>query len=385
MITPPEIKERCLKWWKDVLIAAANSTSIFPKEICNIGKINSKDILKNLSAYNQSIRLLQTQSKDDKKFGYKIIWKEKQFDKIGRQQVPDKILIESIENYLRITGKEKEFEGFVRNHSLIIQELPVLHEWIQANVGKLIEHNTWVDTIKVCKYFIQNPKPKMYIRQLPIEVHTKYISENESIIQSLLEFLIPEHIHHNGKKFEKRFNLKYSEPLIRIRFLDKQLSPIETSTDISLTLTEFNDFNCNCSNIIVVENIMNFLTLPCLPLTISIWSGGGFNVSYLKEIDWIKNKQFYYWGDIDAQGFQILNQFRTYFQNAIAVMMDKETLSRFKGSAGKPAANQLLQNLSQSEKDLYDYLRTNNIRLEQEKITQTFAEDRIQKHFQNNS
>lgn len=244
MIIPPEIKERCLKWWKDVLIASANSTSIFPKEIGKIGKINPKDILKNLSAYNQSIRLLQTQSKDNKKFGYKIIWKEKQFDKIGRQQVPDKIIIESIEDYLRITGKEKEFETFLKNHSLIIQELPVLQDWIQANPAKLIEHDTWFDTLKVCKYFIQNPRPKLYIRQLPIEIHTKYISENESIIQSLLEFLISEHVNHEEKKFEKRFNLKYPEPLIRIRFLDKRLSPIETSTDISLTLSEFNDFNC---------------------------------------------------------------------------------------------------------------------------------------------
>ncbi len=364
------------------MIASVNSTSFFPKEISKIGKVITKDILKNLSSYNESIRLLQSQSKDNKKFGYKIIWNEKQFDKIGRQQVPDKILIESIEDYLRITGKEEEFEAFVKNHSLIIQELPVLHEWVQANPGKLIEHNTWFDTLKVCKYFIQNPKPKMHIRQLPIEIHTKYITENESIIQSLLEFLIPEHINHNEKKFEKRFNLKYPEPLIRIRFLDKQLSPIESSTDISLTLSEFNDFNCNCCNIFIVENIMNFLTLSCMPQTISIWSGGGFNISYLKEINWIKNKQFYYWGDIDAQGFQILNQFRTYFENTVAVMMDKETLSYFKGSEGKPAANQLLQNLTEAEKDFYDYLRTNNIRLEQEKITQEFAENRIQKIFQ---
>jgi len=382
MITPEEIQEQCLRCWKDVLLSFGNSTAYFPKEINRIGKVSTKDILKNLSDYKDSIRLLQSHSKENKKFGYKLILEERQFDKIGRQQVPEKIIVESVDDYLRITGKEKEYGIFLKNHSLIIHELPMLHEWIKENPTKLIEHNTWLDTLKVCKYFLANPKPDLYIRQLPIDIHTKYISENESVIQSLLEFLISEAINQGEKKFEKRFNLKYGEPLIRVRFLDTQLSPIETATDISLPLSEFNDFHSHCDNIFIAENLMNFLTLPYLTKTIAIWSGGGFNVSYLKDIDWLKGKQFYYWGDIDAQGFQILNQFRTYFSNTIAVMMDEETFISFKNGEGKPAANQNLQRLSESEWKLYNHLRQNNIRLEQEKITQTFAEERIKKLFQ---
>ena len=382
MITPKEIEEQCLRWWKDVLLSFCNSASCFPKEINRIGKVSSKDILKNLSAYKDSIQLLQNHSKENRRFGYKLILEKRQFDKIGKQQVPKKIIIEGIEDYLRIAGKEKEFETFFKNHSLIIQELPILQEWIKANPTKLIEHDSWFDTLKVCNYFIQNPKPHLYIRQLPIDIHTKYISENESIIQSLLEFLISEQTNQAEKKFERRFNLKYAEPLIRIRFLDNRLSPIETATDISLTLSEFNNFYSHCDNIFVAENLMNFLTLPCLTKTIAIWSGGGFNVSYLKDIDWLKSKQFYYWGDIDAQGFQILNQFRTYFPNTIAVMMDEETLSCFKSGKGKPATNQTLQRLSESELKLYNHLRQNNIRLEQEKIRQAFAEEKIKKLFQ---
>ena len=382
MITPKEIQEQCLKWWKDVLLSSSDSTSYFPKEINRIGKVSSKDILKNLSAYKDSIHLLRSHSKEKKKFGYKLVLEERQFDKIGTQQVPEKIIVENIDDYLRITEKEKEYEIFIRNHSLIIQELPMLHEWIKINPTKLIEHDTWIDTLKVCKYFLANPKPNLYIRQLPIDIRTKYIWENKSIVQSLLEFLIPEHISQGEKKFEKRFNLKYGEPLIRIRFLDTQLSPIETATDISLTLSEFNNFHSHCDNIFVAENLMNFLALPYLTKTIAIWSGGGFNVSYLKDIDWLKGKQFYYWGDIDAQGFQILNQFRIYFPNTIAVMMDEETLGSFKSGEGKPATNQNLAQLTESELKLYNHLRQNNIRLEQEKITQTFAEDKIKKLFQ---
>ncbi|MCF6154078.1 MAG: DUF2399 domain-containing protein [Candidatus Brocadia sp.] len=382
MITPKEIQEQCLGWWKGVLLSSSNSTSYFPREINRIGKVSSKDILSNLSTYKNSIHLLQSHSRENNKYGYKLVLEDRQFDKIGKQQVPEKIIIESIDDYLRITGKQKEYETFQKNYSLVIQELPMLLEWIKANPTRLIEHDTWFDTLKVCKYFLANPKPGLYIRQLPIDIHTKYISENESVIQSVLEFMIPEQINQNEKKFEKRFNLKYSEPLIRIRFLDNRLSPIESATDISLTLSEFNNFNSHCDNIFVAENLMNFLTLPCLPKTIAIWSGGGFNVSYLKDIDWLKSKQFYYWGDIDAPGFQILNQFRTYFTNTIAVMMDDETLASFKSGEGRPATNQTLQRLTKTELNLYNHLRQNNIRLEQEKITQTFAEKKIKKLFQ---
>jgi hypothetical protein len=382
MITPKEIQEQCLKWWKDVLLSSIDSVVSFPKDINRIGKISSKDILDKFPDYKQSIELLKSNSKAVKKLGYTLITEDRQFDKIGKQPVPEKISIDSIEDYLRVTGKEKEYQIFLRNYSIIKNELPLLIEWIKANPTKLIEHDTWFDTLKVCKYFLTTPKPDLYIRQLPIDIHTKYIWDNKVIVQSLLEFLIPEHINKDEQKFELRFNLKYSGHLIRIRFLDKTLSPLDNATDISLTVSEFSDFHSHCDNIFVAENLMNFLTLPYLTKTIAVWSGGGFNVSHLKDIAWLKSKQFYYWGDIDAHGFQILNQFRTYFQNTIAVMMDEETLSSFASANGQQAANQNLQRLTESELKLYNHLRQNNIRLEQEKIAQTFAEERIKKLFQ---
>lgn len=383
MITPKEIQEQCLKWWKDILISHIDCIEYFqePKGVNRIGIVNSKDILNKLSDYKQSIELLKTNSKNNNKFGYNLILTERQFYKIGKQSVPEKITIDSIEDFLKVAGKEKEYQTFLKNYSIIQKELPTLHKWIKANLTKLIEHDTWLDTLKVCKYFLTTPKPELYIRQLPIDIHTKYIWDNKVIVQSLLEFLIPEHINTGESKFELRFNLKYSEHLIRVKFLDTTLSPLNNATDISLTVSEFHNFHSHCDNIFVAENLMNFLTLPPLTKTIAIWSGGGFNVSYLRDITWLKSKRFYYWGDIDAHGFQILNQFRTYFPNTVAVMMDEETLSSFTSASGQESTNQNLQRLTENELTLYNHLRQNNIRLEQEKITQSFAEERIKKLF----
>jgi hypothetical protein len=278
-----------------------------------------------------------------------------------------------------MVGREKDYQIFRENLLLITDQMPVLLEWVKLNPAKLIDHASWHDTLKVCKYFLHTPVPKKYIRQLPIDIHTKYIQENKAIIQSLLDFLIPQHVNTAETRFELRYNLKYPEPLIRVRFLDSSLSPMENTTDISLTLSEFKLLPLPCENIFVAENIMNFLTLPCLPGTLAIWSGGGFSVGYLKDIEWIRSKRFYYWGDIDAHGFQILNQFRSYFPGTKAVMMDAQTLSAFSHSSGTPAFNQSLPHLTESEQKLYRFVQQNNIRLEQEKITQAFAEEQIGK------
>lgn len=382
MITPKEIQEQCLKWWKEILLFYIDSVNYFPKDITRIGKVSSKDILSRLSEHKLSIELLKNNSKEIKKSGYNLILAKKEFGRIGEQSVPERICIDSIDDYLRVTNKEKEYQIFLKNYSFIKKEFSLLIEWIKANPTKLIEHDTWPDTLKVCKYFWAIPKPNLYIRQLPINIHTKYIEENKGIITSLLNFIIPNEINKDEKDFEQRFNLLSKEQLIRVRFLDQAKSPLHNITDISFTESELKHYNFTVENVFITENLMNFLTLPLIKNTIAIWSGGGFSISYLKNIEWLKDKQFYYWGDIDAQGFQILNQCRTYFPDTVAVMMDIETLSSFESGEGKPSTNQNLQRLSESELILYNHLRQNNIRLEQEKITHTFAEEKIRKLFQ---
>ena len=401
MITPQEIQKQCLKWWKEVLFSCADTTnttvSFFPKEITRIGKISAKDVLNKVFEHQKAIELLKNHSKNhttndakndtkgNKKLGYHLVLEEQQFAKIGKQLVPAKIIIESLEDYLKITKKEKEYQIFLKNNAIIQQELPLLNEWIKINnnILKLIEHTSWLDTLKVCQYFLATPKPQLYIRQLPINVHTKYIQENKGVITSLLNFLIPNEIDVNEADFEKRFNLLSREQLIRIRFLDVSKSPLPNITDISFTEKELKNYHLHYNflfdNVFITENLMNFLTLPKLQNTIAIWSGGGFSISFLKNIEWLKEKQFYYWGDIDAQGFQILNQCRSYFPATISVMMDEETLENFQFGEGTPAKNQVLQHLSDAETGLYEYLKLHNIRLEQEKITQIFAEAEIKK------
>ena len=142
MITPQELKELCLKGWKDVLVAFLLGADYFPKEITRIGKVTAKDLLTRLVEYKAAIAALQKQADI---WGYTLILGEQRFDKIGTQLVPQKIVLESREVYLRITNKKQEFALFCKNHKLISSLIPALDGWCRENPLRLIDHTTWSD------------------------------------------------------------------------------------------------------------------------------------------------------------------------------------------------------------------------------------------------
>ena len=105
--------------------------------------------------------------------------------------------------------------------------------------------------------------------------------------------------------------------------------------------------------------------------------GKGFQISLLKDADWLSDKQIIYWGDIDVHGFQILSQLRSYFPKTQSCLMDIETFSKFRHLAvtGAKTDRTELANLSSDENYLYTYLLSleENDRLEQEKIPHIYA------------
>ncbi|MDR2684319.1 MAG: DUF2220 family protein [Prevotellaceae bacterium] len=388
MITPKEIQQQCSNWWKSVLAAHIESVDFFPKEISRIGKIPSKDLMKRLPEYQKSLKILRNNSKSNKKNGYSLVEIERQFDKIGKQYVPEKIVIETLKDYLKITGKEKEYQLFTLNYKLLISELPNLKEWAILHHQKLIDCNVWTNIIKVCNYFIENPKPNLYIRELPIQIHTKFIEENKAIIKDLLDVLIEEYVNQEYtllKDFEKRFNLKYAEPTVRFRILDKNISQQYFSEidDLSIPVSQFEKLDLSIKNVLIVENKTNLLTialtLPDLIETIVVF-GSGYKVENLKNTKWFKRKKIYYWGDLDAQGFEILSQFRGYFPHVKSILMDKATFKQFESEKveGKEKSNSA-PNLTNEEQQLYAILKANNWRLEQEKIPLEYAIEIIKK------
>lgn len=381
MITPKEIKDKTERKYISFLQSLVEQKP-FEKLVIRGDKSYSKS---SLPEFEKEIQYILSQSNAKKGFGYTLEFQQVKTKHLGTQDLPTSIYFDTVKDFLKFLGKEKEVELFKTSVEKIINIFPELKDWIIKNPKKIIDNeNEWEGILKVCQYYKQNPKPNLYIRELPIKVHTKFIERNQSVIKELLNVLIAEHINSEEKEFENRFNLKFAESQIRFKVLDKSISDKYFSgiDDVAVPVSQFEKLNLPIKKVLVVENkttLYTTLTLPKMNDTIAIF-GSGFKVSSLKNVHWFDNLELLYWGDIDVQGFEILSQFRTYFPQTKSVLMDKQSFDKFfEDDNGTPTNISTRLNLTDEEQQLYDILKTNNWRLEQEK----FPLEYVNKHFDN--
>ena len=371
MITPEEIKAKANRKYISFLQSLVDNKP-FEKLVIPGEKSYSKS---SFSEFEKEMQQIVGHSKEKRGYGYTLEFRQVKTKSLATQDLPTSIFFETEKDFLKFVGKEKEAELFKTNADNIIEAFPELKDWIVKNPLKVVNNQAeWERILIVCRYFVQHPKPNLYLRELPIKVHTKYIERNQSIIKELLNILISEHLNGDETEFEKRFNLKFAEPQIRFKILDRAIADKFFSgvDDIAIPISQFETLNLPIKKVLVVENkttLYTTLTLPKMDGTIAVF-GSGYSVYNLKNVQWFANLELLYWGDIDVQGFEILSQFRGYFQHTKSVLMDSETFEKF--SENEPGTRINISttlNLTDREQNLYEILKSNNWRLEQEKIS----------------
>jgi hypothetical protein len=364
MITPSEIKQKAENKYIAYLQSIVEGIPFNPITIA--GNKRPDDNTVKLEA---ELTELINHSKEKKGFGYSIEYSTVKTKLHGVQDLPSSIVFQSESDYLRFIGKEKVTAKFKEDIARIIESFPELKDWIYKYPRKVIE-NDWDSLLKVCAYFKRTPQPNLYIRELPIKVHTKFIENNKGIIKELLDILIADYVDQDEKHFESRFHLKYDEPIVRFRILDNSISHLSFSDveDISIPISQFKQLVLPVQKVYVVENKINMLSFPMVEKSIVIW-GHGFGVETICNVDWLKDKDIFYWGDLDAQGFQILSLLRSHFEQVKSFMMDRVTFDNFyEGDKGTKTNIEKGLCLTSEENDMFLYLKLNNLRLEQEKI-----------------
>ena len=359
----------------EVLVAWLENRSCFPMIIRSDKTLTAI----NYEALNKELGLLLQSSKDLWGFGYRVELKEMNTRKLGRQKLPESIIFDEASDFWKYIGREIEWMTFQQDVALIRKELPQLEGWLVKNPLKVLTSaGNWAGLLEVCKYFIVNPQPGCYLREIPAQPHTKFIEENKGILDNLLTALIGDFIYKDADCFEERFGVKTYERLLQVRFLDQNLAKYFCGvTHIGITIPDLARLDLPFTRVIIMENkatysnIENFLTLPQLSNTIAIF-GSGAAVSVLKQITWLKEKEIFYWGDIDVQGFEMLSAIRATFNQTEAILMDKAVFSAFstQHTTGPKSNINRLNHLNKEEEDFYHYLRnlTKNNRLEQERI-----------------
>jgi hypothetical protein len=393
MITLTQLRIKALKYWEkqELFQAELRGGKLFPLSF-KFGDFQAKKVLNDFSQIKEELLLLRKSVAEDDR-GYTIVWKEVHTRFLGVQEIPETICFSSAEDLCSFIGKYSEWKKWINLVTSIQREQPLLKPWLEKFPLKTIElANDWNKLLAIIVYFQTYPYPRKYIRQLEISgVDSKYIENHKPLLRSLFDSCLPATTTtttttDEEEKFERRYELLYDEPTIRFRLLDKELIKFFHFSDLSIPAGQFIQTNISCSQVFITENKINGLSFQDIPDSIVIF-GMGYSVNLLKDVEWLKEKKIFYWGDIDTHGFSILSRFRCFFPKTKSILMDEETLLEFKNLWVEEAEDKGFQGhldfLTSEEQVLFKSLQNHSlgqrVRLEQERIPYDWVCSKIAK------
>ena len=377
MITTKELLAKTEKLFYKVIAAGFRGETIFPYTIPGNKQISGT----NFSDWKGDLLPLYQQSKAVKAKSYSVDWKNKIING-SKQQVPQKIYFETLEDFLSFAGKSAAYEKITQSRQLILSQFPLLEHWINENLALVLNNfEHWTEILKVCRYFYENAPPHSYfIRELPITIHSKFIENNTSLLKKLLDQLLPDDWRNlNENDFAGRYFLKRVNIYTQIRVLDDDLKPHLGYDECTLTLEDAAWLEWLPEKVFIIENQISYLTFPKVKNAVTIF-GEGFKSRLSRDIPWLGKTNLYCWFDLDAAGFEMLNMIRQHYPAASSFLMDEDTYYKHQQFSGYNATRKkTLTNLSVDEQNLYQFLVSNNKRLEQEKIPQQYVINSINK------
>ena len=383
MIRPEEIRQKGLNLYAAWQVAWLSDEPFFPRLIpCD------KSLHENTAVAAASIQQLRAGSKEVLGYGYSIEWQERNSRRHGRNRFPERILFETEDDFLRLIGKQTEFAAFTKAVGEIRERYPQLSPWIRSHRKELVDAAAELDGLfAIVGYLVGHPRPNLYARELPIPVDTKFIENNRHILRSWLDIVLPPHeIRADEEHFDRRFGLRYVEPLILVRFLNGDIQSQSRSPwrECCIPLHALAEHPIPCRRVFIVENKVNLLTLP--PICSSIAMGGlGNAVTDLRYLKWMADKEVWYWGDIDVEGFEILSRLRAVVPQTRSVIMDEETINVWRdtiGSVGAGRQPSTPPGLTPEEALAFEICAAGNLRIEQERIPQDYCLRRLHKSWQ---
>lgn len=372
MIGPDDIRRKALNFYPDYLRAwLEGEAGFFPRRV----PANLNPDPADMTGTAAAVRRLRDGSKEVQGNGYTLDWQEVNSRDFGRNSFPKRVSFATAADYLGFIGRGAEFAAFTRVADRLRAEVPALEPWLRANATRLAGLAADLDgLIGVAQFLQAHPRPRLFARELPIPAGTKLVETEQALLREWLDLLLPPHaIRADETRFERRYGLRYAETYFHVRLLDEALAPELgfPCREFALPLDALSGLRVQSVEVYVVENKVNLWTLP--PLRRGLGLGGlGHSVTRLRDCQWLAPLSITYWGDLDVDGFEILSALRSVFPQTGSVFMDDAALELWRHIAvhgnGRQADPPL--HLTTAERTAYLRCRTENLRVEQERIPQ---------------
>lgn len=371
-MTIGDLQNKAARKLNDVLRALILKEAIFPLPI----PVKKPKTTAPLSEWRETNQLIRSQSKEVLGYGFTVEWARVNSKRHGLNDFPVKLTFECADDYLKYVDAEAEAKIVLANAVTIAALGSAGRSWCASHLALVRKPHTAIkNAIKIFACLNANPAPRVYARQLPVQVPTKFFEQERGLLDALFAEFAPQCLVKEVGSLEERLGLMTKESLIEFRTLDSSAQSLPfghamaTARELAGKAAYFDAFE----TIIVVENNVSFLILPEIPKTLAIM-GNGYAVRRLVDVPWLKDKRVLYWGDIDLSGFSILAQFRACHPHAESLMMDLGTWQAFNFQSQKHEAAQSISDdelmlLTSKERAMVEMLRSNSgFRLEQEHI-----------------
>lgn len=378
---PADLVDQISRHWTQgrILAAKINGAPLFPLRL-RLRAPDAKALGQRYEEVRAWVRDLEEGSRTKRGFGYDIEWVDINHRQLGRNRIPDRISISTEENALRLIGKTKDAQRFEACFKSTMLAFPILADWIARKPLTVLEHSDdWYRILAVLTWFRDHPQSGLYLRQVDIAaVDTKFIEGRRSLLAELLDVVAQQETFNGeapkeARTFEQRFGLRHKPSLIRFRILDERLA-INGLSDLTVPVDQLSRLSLPVRCVFITENEINGLAFPAVPQAIVIF-GLGYSVDLLSSIDWLRNRDVHYWGDIDTHGFAMLDRLRAMLPTARSLLMDRETLLSHRSLWVQEATPHIgmLKRLTRREQHLFEDLQNgrmgDRIRLEQERIS----------------
>jgi hypothetical protein len=377
--TAAEIRAKVLREWErgHLLSASLSGKALYPWRIPLKGP-GATILAARFEDARQWIRALSDGAKPENGAGYRLEFQEINHRQLGRNRLPVAAWLDTGADALALIGKRREAARFHDLAGTITQAFPPLHGWLAKRPLRVLEHGEdWPGLLGVLGWIAEHPRPNVYLRQIDVPgVHSKFIERRRSLLAELLDQVMPaQAIDATAPAgvagFERRYGFRAKPALIRFRLLDGTLQGL---SDLSVPADEFARLSLPAGRVFITENEINFLAFPRVPDSLVIF-GAGYGFDPLTEANWLRERDIFYWGDLDTHGFAILDQLRGHFPQVRSLLMDRDTLMAHRSLwvQEDTQTQRELGRLHPDEASLYDDLRCNRIgpalRLEQERIS----------------
>ncbi len=375
MISPDQIRAKALRFYpRAVAHWLSESNDLFPYRMpCNLEPAAS------ISETIRQVEELRSKSKEQVESGYRVEWEYIRSRTHGANQFPSAIVIDSFDDLIALCQKKSEFQKLRRSVHALRERLPALKPWIETHWRKLLEVEALPDLIQVTEYVLAHPRPGCFVRELPVPVPTKLVQKYRQLLSGWWELLLPQHaidLDCDPTHFEQRYGFRQAREHVLIRILDDQLQR-ELSipfSEVSLDPRQISQIPVRDVRVLIVENKVNLLTLPSWRQGIAL-GGLGAGVNRLFEIEWLRSQRLWYWGDMDAEGFEILARLRRSLPQAQSLLMNEETWRHHAAlvcpkplSRRRPMNLDLVDFLRDAERSVYQICCEQGLWLEQEHI-----------------